>query len=235
MRMFKRMRDIFSANLNRALDRIEDPEKMISLMIRELEETQDKARASMAERKGELASLARQKKDLTASVARWDERAKLAVANDREELAREALVAKKQALTQIAMIESQEENLSTILASQSTQLTQIADKLAEVKEKRQILVHRAKSAKEKSEVAKTLKKSDSAEIAAKFSELESKIERMEADAQMAGYQGTGSKSDEFAKMESDAAVEEELTKLKAEMSAKKKKDEKKEEKKEETK
>ena len=229
MRMIKRIKDIFSANINSALDRIEDPEKMIGLMIRELEETQDKARASMAERKGELASLSRQRKDLEASAQRWDERAKLAVANDCEALAREALVAKKQALAQIEQIKAQEENLSAILASQSTQMAQIADKLAEVKEKRQILVHRAKSAKEKSEVAQTLKKSDSAEIAAKFSELESKIERMEADAQMAGFHGTVSSADEFAKMESDAAIEEELATLKAAASARKKKEEKKEE------
>lgn len=229
MRLFKRIRDIFSAHLNSALDRIEDPEKMIALMIRELEETEDKARSSMAERTSELASLARQKKDLAKSARRWEERATLAVANGREELAREALMAKKQALSQIAMIESQEENLATILASQSTQLTQIADKLAEVKEKRQILVNRAKSAKEKSEVAKTLKKSDSAKIAATFSELESKIERLEAEALMATSHGTGSSGDEFAKMERDAAVEEELAALKAAASAQKKKAEKREE------
>ncbi|MFA5447742.1 MAG: phage shock protein A, partial [Sphaerochaeta sp.] len=68
---------------------------------------------------------------------------------------------------------------------------------------------------ERNEVAKTLKKSDSAEIAAKFSELETKIERMEADAKMASWTSSTSTGDEFAKMERDAAVEEELAKLKA--------------------
>ncbi|MCK9524258.1 MAG: PspA/IM30 family protein [Proteobacteria bacterium] len=215
MRMFKRVRDIFTSNVNSALDKIEDPAKMIALMIRELEETETKAKASMAQRTAELTTLAREKAELSASAQRWDERAKLAISRDREELAREALVAKKQALTQVAQIEAQEENLIAILASQSTQLTQIADKLSEVKEKRQILIHRAQSAKERNEVAKTLKKSDSAEIAAKFSELETKIERMEADAKMASWSSSTSTGDEFAKMERDAAVEEELAKLKA--------------------
>jgi phage shock protein A len=215
MRMFKRVRDIFTSNVNSALDKIEDPAKMIALMIRELEETETKAKASMAQRTAELTTLAREKAELSASAQRWDERAKLAISRDREELAREALVAKKQALTQVAQIEAQEENLIAILASQSTQLTQIADKLSEVKEKRQILIHRAQSAKERNEVAKTLKKSDSAEIAAKFSELETKIERMEADAKMASWTSSTSTGDEFAKMERDAAVEEELAKLKA--------------------
>jgi len=213
--MFKRVRDIFTSNVNSALDKIEDPAKMIALMIRELEETETKAKASMAQRTAELTTLAREKAELSASAQRWDERAKLAISRDREELAREALVAKKQALTQVAQIEAQEENLIAILASQSTQLTQIADKLSEVKEKRQILIHRAQSAKERNEVAKTLKKSDSAEIAAKFSELETKIERMEADAKMASWTSSTSTGDEFAKMERDAAVEEELAKLKA--------------------
>lgn len=221
MRMFTRIRDIFNANLNSALDRIEDPQKMIGLMITELEGTETRARSSMAVRQGELTTLARERKELEASVGRWEERAKLAVANDREDLAREALAAKRGAQNQINQLTAQEENLKTILASQSAQLTQIVDKLSEVKEKRQILVHRAQSAKERSDVAKTLKKSDSAEIAIKFSELESKIERMEADAKIASW-NSSSTADEFNKMESDAAVEEELAALKAAAAKKKK-------------
>lgn len=221
MRMFTRIRDIFNANLNSALDRIEDPQKMIGLMITELEGTETRARSSMAVRQGELTTLARERKELEASVGRWEERAKLAVANDREDLAREALAAKRGAQNQINQLTAQEENLKTILASQSAQLTQIVDKLSEVKEKRQILVHRAQSAKERSDVAKTLKKSDSAEIAIKFSELESKIERMEADAKIASW-NSSSTADEFNKMESDAAVEEELAALKAAVAKKKK-------------
>ncbi len=101
------------------------------------------------------------------------------------------------------------------------QLTQIADKLKEVKDKQKGLVQRATSAKEKKQVANPLHSSDSTDLARKFSDLESKIERMEADAEMAGYHGKPSSSDEFSKMETDSAIDEELAALKASMTEKK--------------
>lgn len=90
MQMFKRIADIFNSHVNSALDKLEDPAKMISLMITELEETQSKARSSMAARKAEQVSLEREKAELEKSLLRWDDRAKLAITNGREDLAREA-------------------------------------------------------------------------------------------------------------------------------------------------
>ncbi len=226
MQMFKRIADIFNSHVNSALDKLEDPAKMISLMITELEETQSKARSSMAARKAEQVSLEREKAELEKSLLRWDDRAKLAITNGREDLAREALIEKNNAKARIKRIEELETNLQTILASQSSQLTQIADKLKEVKDKQQILVQRARSAKEKKQVAETLKSSDSTDLARKFSELESKIERMEADAEMAGYHGTTSAADEFSRMESEQEIDAEMEQLKASMSKKKEKEQK---------
>jgi len=216
MQMFKRIADIFNSNVNSALDKIEDPAKMISYMIAELQDTLAKARTSKAARLAEKTTLEREMQDLSKSAARWEERAKLAIANGREDLAREALVEKKQANERVRSIQAQLANLESILSSQDAQLAQISDKLKEVKDKQQILVQRARSAKEKKQVAETLRSSDSSELASKFSELESKIERMEADAQMAGYHRV-SPTDEFGKMESDSAIEAELAELKASM------------------
>ncbi|MGH0052021.1 MAG: PspA/IM30 family protein [Sphaerochaetaceae bacterium] len=224
--MFKRIADIFNSHVNSALDKLEDPAKMINLMITELEETQSKARSSMAARKAEQTSLQREKAELEKSVLRWEDRAKLAITNGKEDLAREALIEKNNAKARIKRIEELEENLQTILASQNSQLVQIADKLKEVKDKQQILVQRARSAKEKKQVADTLKSSDSADLARKFSELESKIERMEADAEMAGYHGTSSTADEFSKMENENEIDLEMEQLKASMSKKKEKEQK---------
>ncbi|MGE4583967.1 MAG: PspA/IM30 family protein [Sphaerochaeta sp.] len=221
MQMFKRIADIFNSHVNSALDKLEDPAKMISLMITELEETQTKARSSMAARKAEQTSLAREKAEFEKSVLRWEDRAKLAITNGREDLAREALVEKRFASEQVKRCDEQLATIASILTSQTSQLAQISDKLKEVKDKQQILVQRARSAKEKKQVAMTLKNSDSAELARKFSELESKIERMEADAEMAGYHGTPTASDEFTKMENDSALEAELESLKQSMSKKK--------------
>jgi phage shock protein A len=222
MQMFKRIADIFNANVNSALDKIEDPAKMISYMVTELQDTLTKARASKAARMAEKSSLENERKELEKAVSRWQDRAQLAISNAREDLAREALVEKKAAASRIEAIDEQVGNLESILSSQDIQLTQIADKLKEVKEKQQILVQRARGAKERKAVADTLRSSDSSELARKFSELESKIERMEADAQMAGFHRE-TPADELGKMEQESAIDEELAQLKEAMKKKEKK------------
>ena len=220
MNVFKRIADIFNSNVHSALDRIEDPAKMINLMITELQDTHTKARSSTAARKAEKVSLTKEKEELTKGIERWEERAKLAITNKREDLAREALSEKKSCTERILLIDEQLLGLESILSSQEVQLTQIADKLKEVKDKQKILVQRATSAKEKQQVARTLQSSDSSDLARKFSELESKIERMEADAEMAHYHGKPSNSDEFNKMETDSAIDDELAALKESMKEK---------------
>ena len=79
MNVFKRIADIFNSNVNSVLDRIEDPAKMINLMITELQDTHTKARSSAAARKAEKASLITEKNELTKAIERWEERARLAV------------------------------------------------------------------------------------------------------------------------------------------------------------
>lgn len=214
MQFFKRIRDIVSSNVNSALDKFEDPQKMIALMITNLEELQTKTRSSIAARKAELIALQHQSKEAKAAVSRWEERAKLAVANGKEDLAREALIEKRIAKEHEGHLGEQIANLEGIIAAQTTQLAQIGDKLKEVKDKQQILIQRSTSARERRHVAAVLKESDSSSLAAKFSELETKIERMEAEADMAAYSGTASVLEQFAQMETDEAIEAELAELK---------------------
>lgn len=214
MQFFKRVRDIVSSNVNSALDKFEDPQKMIALMVTNLEELQTKTRSSIAGKKAELIALNHRVKDAEETVNRWAERAKLAVANGKEDLAREALVEKRKAQEHHDQLAEQITNLEGIIAAQTTQLAQIGDKLKEVKDKQQILVQRSISARERRQVAAVLRESDSSNIASKFSELEAKIERMEAEAEMAAYSGSTSVLEQFTQMETDEAIEAELAELK---------------------
>ena len=88
MQFFKRVKDIVSSNVNSALDKFEDPQKMIALMVTNLEELQTKTRSSIAGKKAELIALNHRVKEAQDAVNRWAERAKLAVANGKEDLAR---------------------------------------------------------------------------------------------------------------------------------------------------
>src|SRR5215468_8819054 len=95
MGIFTRLSDIISSNLNAMLDKAEDPEKLIRLMIQEMEDTLIEIKASCA---GVMATKKRVQRELDEVMARaeqWAQRAQLAMNKGREDLAREALVEKR--------------------------------------------------------------------------------------------------------------------------------------------
>ncbi len=220
MNAFKRMKNIIDSNVNSTLDKMEDPQKMIRLMITEIDETLTDARVSLAAHIATQNQRKAEHKELQASLNRWEDRAKLAVEKGRDDLAREALVEKKRVTERLAALDEELKQYETIIASQQDQIIKLQDKLKEIKDKERTLVARAYHAKETKKVVETLKESDSSAICRKFSDLESKIERLEADAQMAGFTGAKTSEAEFREMEESGEIDQELAKLKASLAPK---------------
>lgn len=219
MNVFRRMSDIISSNVNSALDKMEDPKKMINLMIDKMEETSVSIRASIAEKLAAMTTLERQIRQTEEAAGRWAERAKLALKKENDELAREAVIEKRKLEEQISALNESRSTISSITASLKEQLDQVNAKLAEMKTKRDDLVSRANAAKEKIRNNETLRESESADFARKFEELQARIERWEAEAKVSGKSAAQKTVREtFEEMETDAAVEAELEKLKNELS-----------------
>ena len=95
MGIFTRLRDIVNSNLNAMLDKAEDPEKLIRLMIQEMEDTLVEIRASCAEAMAHEKKVQRTREAVIANAQQWEQRAQLAVNRGREDLAREALLEKR--------------------------------------------------------------------------------------------------------------------------------------------
>lgn len=219
MNVFRRMSDIISSNVNSALDKMEDPKKMINLMIDKMEETSVSIRASIAEKLAAMTTLERQIREAEEAAGRWAERAKFALKKENDELAREAVIEKRKLEEQISALKESRSTISSITASLKEQLDQVNAKLAEMKTKRDDLVSRANAAKEKIRNNETLRESESADFARKFEELQARIERWEAEAKVSGKSAAQKTVREtFEEMETDAAVEAELEKLKKELS-----------------
>ena len=92
MGIFTRFRDIVGSNINSMLDRAEDPEKLIKLMIQEMEHTLIELKAACAGVMAENKKVERQLQGIDKRVVYWERKANLAVNKGREVLAREALI-----------------------------------------------------------------------------------------------------------------------------------------------
>jgi len=225
MGVFSRFKDIIGANINALLDKAEDPEKMIRLMMQEMEDTMVDLKSSCAEKMAALKSLEKEKDHLNELLIRWDGRAKLAVESGRDDLAREALTEKKSCTGDLEYLEKEEVHLSSIISECKLNISQLEEKLEQVSQKHRLLIQRGVHAQEKKRAKETMYQATGANSMRRFDEMENRINRMEADADMAGPVRNSDSEWEFQKMESSTEVEDELAALKKKMSGSAKKGE----------
>src|SRR5512136_2809831 len=107
MGIFTRFRDIVNSNINAMLDKAEDPEKLIKLMIREMEDTLVELKASCAGVMAGSKKIERNISEVKARVEYWAEKAPLAVSKGRDDLAREALIQKKKYAERVTALEAE--------------------------------------------------------------------------------------------------------------------------------
>jgi len=184
MGIFTRFRDIVASNINGMLDRAEDPEKLIKLMIQEMEDTLIELKSACAAVMAERKRVEARREVVSGRMGYWAAKAELAVSRGRDDLAREALVEKRhfsQALDELWAAESEH---STLLDQYKQDIGQLEDKLKSAHEKQRVLVQRHIHARRKIEAQEEIRHFDSTETLARFEEFERQIDRMEAEAEL---------------------------------------------------
>ncbi len=214
MGIFTRFRDIISSNMNSMLDKAEDPEKLIKLMIREMEDTLVEIKASCAGALAGRKKVGRRLDDVRSKENYWGQRAGLAVDKGRDDLAREAL-SEKRRLTQMA--ESLQRELTEhddMVGSYQDDIRQLEDKLIKAREKQRMLVQRHIRARRKKRAREEIRRIDNHEAMARFDALENRVERMEAEADLVSSGRKSPLDEEFDKLLDDDDIEKELKALK---------------------
>ena len=217
MSIFSRFQDIVSSNINAMLDNTEDPEKMLRLMISEMEGTLIDIKRSCAQVMANVIIIQRQQKETTAREKAWEENAELAVASSRDDLAREALLEKRRYSRKVESLERELRGLSEVVSGYKSDISQLEDKLNSAREKRRILIQRHIHARRRKCMEERMHCIDSSESILKFEQLRNRIDRMESEADLVNY-GTQTSSDKgfdslLACAEKDA-IEAELRSLK---------------------
>ncbi|MFT2091351.1 phage shock protein PspA [Paraglaciecola sp. 2405UD69-4] len=219
MGIFSRFTDIVNSNINAILDKAEDPEKMVRLIIQEMEDTLVEVRSASAKT---IAS----KKEISASINKieleskdWKAKAELAISKDREDLARAALQEKKKCDEQARIWTSELGVVDEQITKLQSEVGQLQDKLADAKARQKAIILRQKTVSSRLEVKKSL---DSGKVDAamgRFEQYERKIDDLES--QVDAYDlGKKTLADEFAELESDDEIDNELAAMKKSLKSK---------------
>ena len=221
MGIFTRFRDIISSNINAMLDKAEDPEKLIRLMIREMEDTLVEIKTACAGVMAGGKKIKRQLEGLGSRARYWEEKAELAVNKGRDDLAREALVEKRKFNRRIETLENDLGEHDLLIEQYQDDIRQLEEKLKSARDKQRMLVQRHIHAQKKMQAQEEMRRIDSSETVMKFDELENRIERMEAEADLVNYGKKTSLEEELERLSVDEEIENELRALKTPSASKK--------------
>jgi phage shock protein A len=214
MSIFTRFRDIVNSNINAMLDKAEDPEKLIKLMIREMEDTLVELKASCAGVMAGSKKIERNISEVKARVEYWAEKAPLAVSKGRDDLAREALIQKKKYAERVTALEAELKEHEALVDEYQNDIRQLEDKLAGAREKQRILVQRHIHATRKRKAQEDIRRAENSDALFRFEDLENRIERIEAEADMVNFGKSGALETEFEELGLDDEIERELSALK---------------------
>ena len=216
MGIFSRFTDIINSNLNSILDKAEDPEKIIRLMIQEMEDTLVEVRSTAARAIADKKEITRKLDGIEAEASDWEKKAELALDKSREDLAKAALAEKAASLQAAQALRSQQDALVEGLEKLNVDITSLEEKLADAKTRQQAILARHNTAKKRLEVRKRLYDYRIDDALIRFESFERKMDNIEG--QVEAYD-MGSKrgglAQEISDLESQEQVERELEELKS--------------------
>jgi phage shock protein A len=216
MGIFSRFSDIVNSNINALLDKAEDPEKMVRLIIQEMEDTLVEVRSTSAKTIAEKKELQRVITRLEEEVVDWQAKAELALAKDRDDLARSALIEKQKSADQAASVAADIANLDAHVSKLQDEVAQLQEKLADAKARQKSMLMRQKTVASRLEVKKSLDSNRLNDAMYKFERYEQKIDSLEA--QVESYDlGKKTLRDEFAELAAQDKIDSELAALKAKL------------------
>ncbi len=216
MSIFSRFTDIINSNINSLLDKAEDPEKMVRLIIQEMEDTLVEVRSASAKTIANKKDIERQIEKLQFQATDWSAKAELAITKDREDLARAALQERSKCTDTATVLEHELGNIDEQLTKLQLETGQLQEKLADAKARQKTILLRQSTASSRLDVKKTLDSAKVEDAMGRFEQYERKINDIEA--QVDAYDlGKKTLNDEFAELQADGQVEDELAALKAAM------------------
>ena len=215
MGIFSRFTDSVNSNINSILDKAEDPEKLVRLMIQEMEDTLVEVRSTAARAIADRKEITRSLAALEAEAREWQTKAELALDKNREDLAKAALAEKARSTAAADALRKQHQTLGDGLDKLNDDVVRLEEKLVDAKTRQQAILSRQRTASGRLEARKRLHSARVDDALIRFDQFERRIDDIEAHVESYDLGGRKSLKDEFSELENEDAVAQELRELKS--------------------
>jgi len=216
MSIFSRLSDIINSNISALLDKAENPEKMIRMVIQEMEETLVEVRSGTAKVIAEKKTLSRRAEQLRKQATDWEGKAELALTKEREDLAKAALLEKANIQATIEITETDLAKLDETLDKLSSEIEQLQAKLNDARARQKTLVMRSTATQSRVDVHQQLNSHTIDNVMDKFEYYERKIDQMEGQIDSSHIEARGLQN-QFDELEKQEAIDKELEALKSKL------------------
>lgn len=179
MGIFQKLSTLVRSNLNDLIARAEDPEKMLNQVILDMREQLTKAKQEVAVAIADERKLKSQVEEEQRQAQEWERRAMMAVRQDRDDLARQALMRQKEYADRAASLYETWQRQAAETEKLKDALRQLNVKIEEAQRKKNLLIAKQKRAQAQRRIHETMSGlSDSSAFEA-FDRMAEKIEQNE--------------------------------------------------------
>ena len=183
MSIFSRMSDIVNSNINALLDRAEDPEKMVRLIIQEMEETLVEVRTTSARAIADRKELTRRQGWLSEEVGEWERKAEIAISKGRDDLAKSALGERNKAEETRAAVAEELNILEETLENLASDTSALQAKIKDAKARQNAIVMRGQAAQVRLGVRQKLADHNIDDAMQRFESYERKMDDLEGQVE----------------------------------------------------
>ncbi len=214
MGIFTRFSDIVNSNINAILDKAEDPEKIVRLMIQEMEDTLVEVRSAAARSIADKKDLNRKLTALEREASEWDGKAELALRKGREDLAKAALVEKSRAAAAADIVKSDYSAIDDGLAKLNDDIARLEAKLKDAKSRQKALLARHKTANSRLAARRKIHDYKIDDAMVRFEQYTRRIDDVEGRIEAYDLGLPKDLNHQFASLEAEEAVAKDLDELK---------------------
>ncbi len=223
MGIFSRMTDIINSNINAMLDQAEDPEKMVRLIIQEMEDTLVEVRSSSARVLADRKDAARRLEQVRSEAASWEDKARLAIDKNREDLARAALQEKHAIEEEVAVVEAELSATDEHIVQLNNEVSQLQQKLDDARARQKALTMRSQTVESRIKVKRQIHREALDDAFHRFERFERRMDTLESQLESMdlGREVPPDLAAQITALQDDERINEELERLKAGMADKK--------------